>query len=92
MAEIYDPVGELPHRREYYVIEAFEVREKALTNEAKKPIRSYMLPLGSRETIVEIGMTRNLVFREKNLKKDEDQVTTWYLFYSIVWRNSSVGM
>ena len=66
------------------MIEAFEVVEKALTNEAKKkPIRSYMLPLGSRETIVEIGMTRNLIFREeKKFKRDEGgyNVVTFFFF------------
>ena len=58
---------------EYYVIEAFEMRERRHWQmRQKKPIRSYMLPLGSRETIVEIGMTRNLVFREeKSWRGDE---------------------
>ena len=44
-----------------------------------------MLPLGSRETIVEIGMTRNLVFREeKKFKRDEGgyNVVTFFFQFS----------
>ena len=64
---------------EYYVIEAFEMRERRHWQmRQKKPIRSYMLPLGSRETIVEIGMTRNLFFFFWKKKVEERRSRSGY--------------